>query len=198
MPTKPLTYLTLEGVEVPYGLISTRIAGDLELKYPTDASPPTYKVESITGDTVEFPHDEESIESESATPEEKTAWAEYLIRKAEQTKRYNEEMVRACFLLGIKLSLPEDDSWLAPYRYLRLDIPEDPHDLKLFWLFKEVVKAEYDIYELTKVILGAAGAYLGMRAVAANTFRSALGQPNGAETAGPDEAVAEEQQGVVA
>jgi hypothetical protein len=199
--SKPLIYRTLEGVEVPYGPVSRKALGQINIDFPTNAQPPTYEVVTVTDEVVLFPHDEESIKSESATPKEKAAWVAYLAEKAEQVERNNEETIRACFVLGIKhdlLPLPEDDSWLEPYRYLGMTIPENPFDLKLFWLFQEVVKTQHDVYALTKEILGAAGAYLGMRAAVANTFRGEVGKRNGADAREPDESATTEQQRVVA
>lgn len=196
--TKPLVYHTLEGIEVPYGPVSSKLVGVIDTKYPTDVDPPTYRFEDVTGDFIEAPHDEETIKDERTTPEEKAAWVAYEAEKARLVKIHNEEMIRLCFLQGIKLQLPEDDSWLDTHRYLGADIPEEPHDLRLYWLFTEVVKTEYDIYELTRKIMSAAGAYLGMRAVAASTFRGEMGQRNGADSGESSEPVTEEQQGMVA
>lgn len=199
--SKPLIYRTLEGVEVPYGPVSRKVIGQINTDYPTNAQPPSYSMETVTGEIATFPHDETSIESASATPEEKAAWVAYLAKKAEQVERNNQETIRACFVLGIKhdlLPLPEDDAWLAPYRYLGMTIPENPFDLKLFWLFQEVVKTEHDVYGLTREILGAAGAYLGMRAAVASTFRGEMGKRNGADAREPDNATTGEPQGMVA
>lgn len=196
--TKPLTYHTLEGIEVPYGPVSSRLIGLIDTQYPTDIDPPTYKFVDVTGEIQELPHDATSIESENTTDEEKKAWDDYLAEKDRLIKKHNEELIRLCFLKGIKLSLPEDESWLEDHRYLKVPIPENPQDLKLLWLFTEVVKVEHDIYQLTRAILGAANAYLGMRAVAASTFPGSVGQRNGTDASEPDEATADNEQGVVA
>lgn len=198
MTAKPLIYRTLEGMEVPYGPVSTKLTALVDIKYPTDVPPPTYRIETITDDFEEHPHDAESIKSESTTDQERAAWAAYEAEKERLTKKHNEELIRVCFLQGIKLALPDDDSWLDPHRYLGADIPEDPHDLRLYWLFTEVVKTDHDIYNLARAILGAANAYLGMRAVAASTFRGALGRTGGADASGTDDEDSAGEQGMVA
>lgn len=199
--TKPLIYWTVEGIQIPYGPVSSKLIGMVGAKYPTDVPPPTYKFKDVTEENIEMPHDEESIKSDGTPESEKLAWAAYLVEKERLLAKHNEEIIRVCLLQGVKLSPPEDDSWLDAYRYLEVDIPDpidNPHDFKLFWLFTEVLKSEHDTYELTRSIMNGANSLREMRAVAASTFLDSVGKRNGADLGATSSEDSREQQGVVA
>lgn len=199
---KPLIYRTVEGIEVPYGPISAKLIGMVSAKYPTDtAKPPTYKFVDVTEEVQELPHDEDSIESEDTSPEDKAAWDVYQAEKINLIRKHNDEITRACLLYGVKLPLPDDDAWLDPLRYLEIDIPdrdESPHDFLLFWLFTEILKTPYDIEELTNAIISGGRVLREMRAVAASTFPGSLVNGNRGDSSATNGEDTAEPEGMVA
>lgn len=201
MAVKPLIYKTLEGREVPYFPVSRRITAPIASRFPTTATPPTYKVPILGGEAgyEEFPHDEDSIKDKATPQEEKDAWQQYLFDKAVQDSRRSGEMVRVLLLEGVDLRLPDDNAWFKRQKRRGAEVPESPDTSKMepeeaeeaeelhqdelfvYWLRTEVLKTDYDVNTLALAILNAQDGYLGLRDAASATFRGALGQSNGAD-----------------
>lgn len=201
MAIKPLIYKTLEGREVPYFPVSQRITAAVAVRFPTTATPPTYKVPILGGEAgyEEFPHDQDSIKDEATPQEEKDAWQQYLVDKYLQDAKRSVETVRVLLLEGVNLELPQDDAWLKRQKRRGAQVPILPDtsemeegeaedalglyedELKLYWLQTEILKTEYDTTEIALAIVRAERGYLGLRDAASATFRGALGQSNGAD-----------------
>lgn len=208
MAIKPLTYKTLEGREVPYLPVSRRITAAVSSRFPTTATPPTYKVPILGGEAgyEEFPHDADSIKDDATPQEEKDAWQKYLVDKYLQDQKRNVETVRVLLLEGVDLQLPGDWGWLRRQRRRGAETPAPPDtsgmepseqeealesyedEMFIYWLQTEVLKTEHDVTSCALAILNAQDGYLGLREAASATFRGALGQPNGADAKATDDA----------
>lgn len=201
MAIKPLIYKTLEGREVPYFPVSRRITAPIASRFPTTATPPTYQVPILGGEAgyLDVSHDEDSIKDKATPQEEKDAWQQYLVDKYVQDAKRSVEMVRVLLLEGVDLKLPDNNAWLRRQKRRGAEVPEFPDisemepeeteeakelyqdELFVYWLRTEVLKTEHDVTSLALAILNAQDGYLGLRETASATFRSTLGQSNGAD-----------------
>jgi len=102
--------------------------------------PPTYTVTTATGDVETHVHDEASI----STEEEKVAWAAYKAAQEQLTNETNERVSRAMLSLGVVVDDPPD-GWADDMRYLGLEVPEDPRELRSFYLEMEILKTPADL-----------------------------------------------------
>jgi hypothetical protein len=138
---------TTEGLEVrlrPVSRVliqSVQRAVERELRakgLPLD--PPTYEVVTATGDKEVHAHDEDSI----STDEERAAWEAYLAARETLQDEANARVAKTVVVGGVICDDPPD-SWVEDMRYLGVELPEDPRDLKYAYLEMEILKTPADL-----------------------------------------------------
>jgi len=102
--------------------------------------PPTYTVQTDTGDTQTYPHDEHSL----TTDAERAAWAAHQEALRRLTAETNARVTRTMLVLGVPSAQPPDE-WLHTMRHLKVPLPEDPDDLAYAYLEMEILKTPADI-----------------------------------------------------
>lgn len=154
--SKPLIYTTSTGVELTILPVSPFLV-DKVSRSTTYPSPPTYKIETITEETIEVPHDEESIKSELATPEERAAWALYKADYAKAEADNNERILNLLLFKGVG-DVPERSGWEEEQNELGISVPSSPVARKVHYLSTEVVPDPNDLARLARAVMeGAVG-----------------------------------------
>lgn len=138
---------TTEGREVrlrpvsPVLIQSLQKAVERELRakgLPLDA--PTYTVRTDTGDVETHVHDEHSL----TTDEERAAWTAYQEAQGQLTAETKARMSKALLMIGAVVEDPPE-GWADEMRYLGVELPDDPRELRYSYLQLEVLKTPADI-----------------------------------------------------
>ena len=103
-------------------------------------NPPTYTVTTDTGDTETHVHDEHSL----TTDEERAAWTAYQAVQERRTAETNARVSKALLVAGVVVEAPPED-WAEEMRYLGVELPDEPRDLRYSYLELEVLKTPADI-----------------------------------------------------
>lgn len=179
----PVLVTTSRGVEVEcLPIINLLDSVEASVEYP---DPPTYVATDASGVEIERPHNEESIEDERTTDEEKAQWAQYLEACAEADQRKNMLRLRVMAARGIRLA---DESlwerWAAEERAWGIRVPEDESELRFHLFVNEVVGNPTDTYLLTMGIYRAGGADEEVLDAIEKSFRSPVEGAEGAAAGG--------------
>jgi len=147
--------------------------------------PPTYTVETAGG-SEEFPHDETSIQDENTTDEDRAAWAQYLADSAEYDRIMKDKCASAILRRGI-LEHPENDDWVAEQEYDGANVPTEPYERRMHWIYTELFATPLDlarcIAQITRI--SAEGMPEDRIRAIEDTFQRALGGAERADDPGP-------------
>lgn len=159
------TYTTTYGRELEVEPISIILIQKLQTALQKDyknrgisLEPPTYCTELPSGDRQCFNHDEETIQDDSTSDEERAEWGEY----QENLSEFNSELGDRV-LGAIVMDQPVDfeDGWESKLEWLGVDIPEDELDRKLLYMTTRVLKTPTDIqgymFRVMEISAGTAG-----------------------------------------
>lgn len=108
-----------------------------------EPEPPTYKMQTLTGE-IEFAYDEQSIQDESVSDEEKARWRKYLEEKEGVERQRREKLIDILFAKGVEVAVP-DDGWEDDQRFLGLEVPENPTARRIHYLQTEVFTSAQDL-----------------------------------------------------
>jgi len=110
----------------------------VEAKKPVE--PPKYEVPLAGGGTKEWYHDEVSIKT--ATDEEKEAWIAHQKCLEELKAEQNERGTVVAIIEGVLEEPP--DEWRARMEYYKVQLPENPFDLKVRYVIYEFLRTPAD------------------------------------------------------
>ena len=159
---------------------------------PTEPTVPMYTAVSVEGGTEDFPHDEKSIQDPKTPDEDRAAWAEYLVAKADHdakaaanesrraTLRVRFMALRATRVVGHpdleEWAREQEEEWAIP-------VPDGETDRLLFYWTTEAVKTQEDGYKVFNGVMAATGLDEEVLDQVEEMFRNSLGRPNGADAA---------------
>lgn len=160
---------------------------------PTEPTVPMYEVPDFTGGEPEvFPHNAKSIEDANTSDEDRAAWAEYLVAKADRdakaaanesrraTLRVRFMALRATRVVGQpdleEWAREQEEEWAIP-------VPDGETDRLLFYWTTEAVKTQEDGYKVFNGVMAATGLDEEVLDQVEEMFRNSLGRPNGADAA---------------
>lgn len=133
-------------------------------------SKPTYTVPTITGEPEVHEHNEGSLQ----TDEDKAAWEKYVLKRDEFDKKLNERVMKAVFLRGVMLTIPDIEAWISEMKAMGISVPEDAAERRYLYVRTEVIQSVEDVGNLMIAVLRLSGT-INEEAVAAAeaAFRSA-------------------------
>lgn len=138
-------------------------------------APPTYQVEILGGAKETHAHDETTL----VTEEDKLAWAAYESAVKEYNNFTGERVSRLIWGEAVLIG-DVSEEWKKRMEFLRVPLPTDPDELKLFYAKATVTPSPEDIVGLMKAVMilskGVPQEALG---IAEDTFRRAVETPNG-------------------
>jgi hypothetical protein len=159
---------------------------------PTEPTVPTYTAVSVEGGTEDFPHNEKSIQDPKTPDEDRAAWAEYLVAKADHdakaaanesrraTLRVRFMALRATRVVGQpdleEWAREQEEEWAIP-------VPDGETDRLLFYWTTEAVKTQEDGYKVFNGVMAATGLDEEVLDQVEEMFRNSLGRPNGTDAA---------------
>ncbi len=135
---------------------------------------PTYVIVTAAGDEEVHPLDETTLE----TDEDKKAWNEYLLEKASQEALLRERMVRVILMRGTEVKLPEDESWKDLQKFIGVDVPEDPLELKYHYIQTEAIGGAQDLALIMEKVMERTGIPEEALAEAKASFRNLMEKEN--------------------
>ena len=170
-------YTTSRGVVIHFnGIASLLDILDGQFKPP---DPPTYTRQSLAG-VQTLPHDETTLEDPDGDPvktaENRAAWSKYLESARQVRIEHEKALTRLCYLRGIQVDLPEDETWMAEHRLIGLTVPEDPSERKLYYISTEVVATVEDAKAVVLGVLEASGIPEEVLGQMADSFRYPMGE----------------------
>ena len=116
----------------------------LEAEKPIE--PPKYEVPTTGGGSKSFYFDEETIKSRTEkgtlTDEEKEAWAAHLECLVELKAAQDERGTVVAIIEGV-LEEPTDE-WRERMEYYKVELPENPFDLKVRYVLREFLRTPMD------------------------------------------------------
>ena len=149
MSSSAATMRTTEGVEVRLRPVSRVLIQSVQRSVERELrakglplDPPTYTVVTDTGDKEVHVHDEDSI----STAEERAAWDAYVEAQEQLTAESNARVSKAIIVGGVVCDDPPP-GWVEDMRYLGVDLPEEPRDLKYAYLEMEILKTPADLMQ---------------------------------------------------
>ena len=129
------TFTGDNGADVRLRAVSQRLVIELLAHFPIP-TPPTYTVETVSGDRQTLTHDETTLQ----TDEDRAAWAAYLDAKAGAEMRRNLELHRFLLYQCILDEPPPWQEWGVDYALWGLEPPDsaDKVAFKIRWV-EEVI-----------------------------------------------------------
>ena len=110
--------------------------------------PPTYTIIGAGEVTHQEPHDETTLE----TDEDRAAWKDYQNALARLTVETNNRVMKV-WMTGLRVDLPEDESWLQAQKWLGVEIPKEPMDLRYHYITTEVLRSPEDLFAVLNEIM---------------------------------------------
>jgi len=162
-------YTTSTGILVKSRGLPQMLVDKVQSSVPKPDAP-KYKITTASGDEVWEPHNETTLE----TDEDKLLYRRYVEELAKADGIINERMFRLICMRGLEVTMPEDTSWIDMQRFLGVDIPEDPLELKYLYIQTEVIGSIEDITTITDMVMEATGVPEEALAEARRSFPSAL------------------------
>lgn len=117
-----------------------------------DPKPPVYKVKSLTGEEIEFEHDESSIADPGTQEVERLQWKEYQRKLQEVSIQRRVKLIDVMFARGIIFDVP-DGVWEDEHEFLGLTVPTNPIEKKVHYLQTEVFTSASDISEVVSRLM---------------------------------------------
>lgn len=148
---------------------------------------PTYATKTAAGNVETFNHNETTL----VTDEDKAAWAEYKRLKAEADKLLNERVMRALFLKGIALNMPNDAEWVQEQEFMGIKVPEHPLERKLHYIQTEILASSEDMVGIMSDIMRLTGVDEEVVKGAEESFRRAVEERRRASSKQPSDASGE-------
>lgn len=136
--------------------------------------PPTYTAKTVAGDEETHFHDETTLESD----EDRKAWSAYLADKASKDAELRERMVRVILMRGTDVTLPEDESWKDLQRFIGVEVPDDPLELKYHYIQTEAVGGAQDLALIMEKVMEKTGIPEEALAEAKASFRNIMEKDN--------------------
>ncbi len=120
------------GAVVTLRHVPARYVAEILGQHP-DPDPPTYEVQTLTGETRVFAHDARSVEQ---TPGAREQWAAYERDRAAQDRERTRALHRFLFVQGIADDPPPVDEWPVDFRRWGLEPPDPADDVeyKVRWV----------------------------------------------------------------
>ena len=154
----------------------TDTQADVEQEFVKEGKPvepPKYNVPLAGGGTKEYYHDDVSIKT--ATDEEKEAWKAHQECLEELKTEQNERTIVVAIVEGV-LNEPTDE-WLARMEYYKVELPDNPYDLKVRYVTYELLRTPEDMASFSAaVMLLSAGMEVNQAAIEAamESFRDSI------------------------
>lgn len=130
---KTTNFVTSSGVKVllkPVDPIFIQsVAGSVKLP-----KTPTYETTTISGRTERHKMDAKAAEQ---LPDGASIWTQYIDERNEAQTEQSNRILRAILYVGTECELPEGD-WERKFRFLDIDIPDDPDERRVFYLLSEL------------------------------------------------------------
>ena len=170
-----------EWPEVPHRDISDTV--------PPDAGPKWPRTEEI---------DQQWVDDEWATDEDKEAWAEYLkayeLVDAEFSTKMNDSRLRLIALRGVTvLDAKPEKEWVKEHEWMGMDVPEDDLERLMHFFRTEVLGTTVDMFTITKGIYRAAGFDQEVLDELEQSFRSEVGRAGRTEPEADQEEPGEDE-----
>lgn len=176
---KDRTYTTTRGVTVRF----RPILADLEQFHAThpDLVPPTYDVPTVTGLVEKWPLTQEFIDTDDAKPEEKAAWAEYLVEQGKVSEKQSRDLIKLCLIKGVEFDAPQSlDDWKAEQAFLGASVPDGAIEQRFAYAYSILVGTVEDVLEIIKGVSLASGEIpQELRAQAESTFQRPMERADG-------------------
>lgn len=132
------TYTVQPVSETTINLVRAAVKRRLEAE-GVPLSPPVYTITTLGG-TETAAHDETTLQTE----EDKRAWTNYQLGLKRLAKEQDEAQMKV-WLMALDFDMPEDDGWKAKQRFLGIEIPEDPMELRYHYLTTEILRTAEDL-----------------------------------------------------
>lgn len=123
-----------------------------------------------------------SNETTIRSSEDKQAWLDYLKQKASAQTERNRAFMRLV-MLRMKVSIPDDDTWIREQRLLGVTAPDDPIERRLHYIETEVMGGHKDYEEIARLTMGEMGVSEEAISQAEAAFRRPVAGTNTIESA---------------
>lgn len=133
-----MIYTTPSGQELTLRPVGRRYVQQI-LSKPETPKKPTYEAVTVSGHIEIHEHDEKSLE----TDEEKAAWLDYEIAQKDVTNEKLTNLTMFLLLEGVADDPPPLKEWSVDLERWNLEVPDDPEELKVFWLENEACPGEF-------------------------------------------------------
>src|SRR3990167_3625754 len=181
------TYTTVSGITIKIKPVSPltiqKIQQAVKREFEKRNEPlarPTYILKTSLGDEETFEHDEKTLE----TDEDREAWGKFIDANTRLRIESEERLARFMKLDGIEYDAP-DDEWQKLQKYMGLEIPTDPFELKIHYLDTEILRTPKDqngVIERILVLSSAGMPQEALDAVRASFRSDAAGLDGGRST----------------
>jgi hypothetical protein len=111
---------------------------------------PTYEVATDAGETINVKVDDIAVEQ---YPELKAVWEAYKLGCANHEQAVNMELLDTYILEGTLESVVPDPEWVEHRKIRHAEsIPDDPDELKCYWMRREVFRRPSDMGEFARMV----------------------------------------------
>lgn len=169
---KSILYTTSSGEEVILQPVSPFALDNAVLAFPLP-DPPTYEVETATGEIEIHEHDETTLESD----EDHIIWDEYQHALKEANDKSSDASLKLIILRGIVLTESQNgamQNWEEELTFLGMSIPETKSQKRFMFVQEIILSNTDDLAEIMSLIIGMSGADEEMVREAEESFRSAM------------------------
>ena len=163
------SYIASSGLDVTLTglppLVPQRI--DSSIEYP---SKPTYEVETASGDIETYEYDAKSLET--ATDEDKQAWADYLEGTSDAETELTEKLLYAVLLECVEMEECDEafEAWKKRQKLIGIELSEDDDENKFYFMQTEVFHDQDDIGEILSIVMSLTGVSVEDLAEARDSF----------------------------
>jgi hypothetical protein len=139
-----------------------------------DLPRPTYQAPVVGGGFQEIPLDEQIATNKGRLDE----WHEYEAARAKQEADYAKKFLELMIWDGVSIAVPDIDSdWQKNSAYFGIEIPVNPIERKLFYVYNELLGTPADIGNLIAEIFTVSQIDEEAVAQLRNSFRSSVQKP---------------------
>jgi hypothetical protein len=173
-----MKYTTSRGVEIEIQSIPAMLIDKITASHP-DPEPPMYEVRTMGGAIEKHPLTETSAE----TPEEKARFVLWQQAKAQAELERNRGFMRVVMLRGLKVKLPDDDTWIAEQELIGVQVPTEQAARRLHYIETEVFGGLEDYQTITRLVVEASGVSEAAVKSASDIFRGPVESNAAGQTA---------------
>lgn len=134
----------------------------------------------------------QKVQTSLETEAEWAVWHQYEAALQKVQTEYATRFLKLILMRGITVEVPPDEQWATEQEFFGFTVPTEPLERRFYWLTTELISTQAEVEQITVGVLRMSGASEEVVSSMEQTFRGALGQPNGTD-AGRGAAASSEQ-----